>query len=532
MIFSFENYELDAASFALRKDGEPCAIEPKAFDLLRLLVENHDRLVSKDEIQEKVWQGRIVSEATVASCVNTARRAVGDTGKEQRLIQTVPRRGFRFVGSVETERGSHAGASEDSPAVISDNAEPVAPHHDAAASGEAPERPSIAVLPFENLSGDREQEYFADGIAEDLTTALSRFRWFFVIARNSSFSYKGTSADVRRVAEDLNVRYVLEGSVRKGDTRVRIAVQLVDALTGRHLWADRYDRELSDIFAVQDEITQKIAAIIAPTIERSEYQRIVSVPPNNLAAWEYCLKGNALIYEMSKAAILGARKMFGQAIELDPTYSRAYSGLAFTYSIGLRFLGDDDRAIGAERLFEAAQSAVALDESDSKARTAMALAYMYATPPQSAFAVAEAKEAIALNPDDPQANSVLGVALALSDTQYEAGIPWIEKAVTINPLDPINHLYLSQLALAHLCAKKYEYAVKVAEEALRRKHGFIESHVALAAALGYLGRSDEAKNALGTFQDIAAEFVEEHLVFADEVKKKVLVGLRKANALK
>ena len=529
MIYCFENCELDTTLFELRKEGEALSIEPKAFDLLRFLVENRDRLVSKDELLDAVWDGRIVSEATVGSCVNAARKAIGDSGKEQRFIQTLPRRGFRFVGAVDVKADPSDANAADKPAPT-DPADGLSNRE--IGPGRRPEgtmdRPSIAVLPFDNLSDDTQQDYFADGLAEDIITALSQFRWFFVMARNSSFSYKGETRDFRRIAEELDVEYMVEGSVRKDADRVRVSVKLVDARTGRHLWADRYDRELSDIFRIQDEITQRIAATIAPTIERSEVQRIATAAPANLAAWEYCLKGNAFLYEMRDTSILEARRMFSLAIETDPGYSRAYSGLAFTYSIGLRFFGETDRTAGTERLIEAAKRAVELDVADSKAHVVMALAYMYALPPQPTFAVAAAREAIALNPDDPQANSVLGVALSLSAARFEEGISWIEKAVAINPRDPINHLYLSQLSLAYLCAGRIERSVEIAEEALRRKHGFIESHLALASALGHLNRAEDARNAIADFRDTAASFVNEHLVFAADVKEQVLAGLAKA----
>ena len=231
---------------------------------------------------------------------------------------------------------------------------------------------------------------------------------------------------------------------------------------------------------------------------------------------------------MTAEAMLNAREAFASAIGLDPNYSRARSGKALTYSLGLRFLGEADRENGVHNLMAEARKAVELDDADSKAHVTLALAYMYTTPSQSSFAVAEANDAVALNPDDPQANSVLGVALALSANQFDDGALWIEKAVTINPLDPINHIYLSQLALAHLCAERYEKAVEVAEEAIRRRPGFIESHIALASACGYRGRYDDARTAIGEFEDVAQGFVRQHLVFSQDVKAHIILGLDRA----
>ena len=227
------------------------------FDVLVYLIQHRDRVVSRDDLLAGVWGGRIVSESTLSSRVNAARSAIGDSGDQQQLIRTIARKGFRFVGEVQ-ERHGPATASVAGPIPVRRDASPAAAT--APGSPELPDKPSIAVLPFTNMSGDPEQEYFSDGITEDIVTALSRLHWFFVIARNSTFAYKGQSIDVRQVGRDLGVRYLLEGSVRKSGQRLRITSQLLDAMTGNHIWSERYDRELTDIFALQDEITASVAA--------------------------------------------------------------------------------------------------------------------------------------------------------------------------------------------------------------------------------------------------------------------------------
>src|SRR5215212_7459983 len=246
MTLSFADYEIDVERRELRRATMAVHVEPQVFDLLVYLVENRDRVVSKDDLIASVWGGRIVSESTLTSRINAARKAVGDSGGEQKLIRTIPRKGLRFVGEVRTEEHVPAPSAEQPQS-------PVLP---------LPDRPAIAVLPFVNMSGEPEQEYFADGISEDIITALSKLRWFFVIARNSSFTYKGKAVDVKRVSQELGVRYVLEGSVRKSGQRIRITAQLIDAATGNHLWAERYDRDIADIFAVQDEITERVVSAI------------------------------------------------------------------------------------------------------------------------------------------------------------------------------------------------------------------------------------------------------------------------------
>src|ERR1700722_10565484 len=266
----------------LSRDRRGVPVEPQVFDLLVYLLENRDRVVSRDDLLDKIWGGRIVSDSTLTSRINAARKAIGDSGSGQKLIRTVPRKGFRFVGSVDAQLIS--ASAEDTAAATSD-------HVGASQLGlPQPDGPAIAVLPFTNMSGDREQEYFSDGISEDIITALSKLRWFFVIARNSSFVYKGKAVHLKQVAEELGVRYVVEGSVRRDGDLVRITAQLNDTTTGSHIWADHYDRDLTDVFAVQDEITDAIVATIEPKIYVAENFRARRKPPNSLDAWDLVMR--------------------------------------------------------------------------------------------------------------------------------------------------------------------------------------------------------------------------------------------------
>jgi TolB-like protein len=262
MQFIFEKYSLDTERRELCRDGVQVAMQPQVFDLLVHLVRNRNRVLSKDDLISVVWNGRIVSDSALTSRVNAARTALEDSGEAQRLIRTIPRKGFRFVGEVQEQSRS---------AAASDGRQP---HQQAfQPDSPTPDRPAIAVLAFENMSGDAEQEYFCDGLSEDLLTALSKVKWFFVIARNSSFSYKGRAVHIARIAEELSVRYVVEGSVRKEGDCVRITAQLNDVATGSHVWAERYDRHLTDVFAVQDEITNAIVAAIELRCRRERRSR-------------------------------------------------------------------------------------------------------------------------------------------------------------------------------------------------------------------------------------------------------------------
>jgi TolB-like protein len=243
----FADFEIDVARRELRRAGAIVHLEPQVFDLLVHLVRNRDRIVSKDELIDAIWQGRIVSEAALSSRVSAARRALGDSGNDQTLIRTLHKHGFRFVGDVD----------EDGPA------------------------PAAA-----NMSRDPDQEYFADGLTEDIITGLSRQRWFFVIARNSSFTYKGRAVDIRQVGRDLGVRYVLEGSVRRIGNKVRITGQLSDAMTGTDLWAERFEGTLDDIFELQDQMAGSVVGAIAPQLERAEIERAKRKPTESLDAYD------------------------------------------------------------------------------------------------------------------------------------------------------------------------------------------------------------------------------------------------------
>ena len=313
MHFVFGDCVLDPDRRELTRRSEVVSVGPKVFDLLVHLVRNRERVVSKDDLLQAVWDGRIVSESTLTSHINAVRKAIGDSGEEQRLIRTLARKGFRFIGAVEEIQSSDEVKSP-----------PIGFAKPDATSAQAlalPDKPSIAVLPFLNLSGDPEQEYFADGVVEDIISALSHIRWLFVIARNSSFTYKGRAVDVKQVGRELGVRYVLEGSVRNAANRVRITGQLIDATTAAHLWADRFEGTLDDIFALQDQITASVVGAIAPQLERAEIERAKRKPTESLDAYDYYLRGRTHLNQGTREAIGEGLPLFYKAIELDPDFA-------------------------------------------------------------------------------------------------------------------------------------------------------------------------------------------------------------------
>jgi TolB-like protein len=317
--YFFEDFAFDTDRRELHCGAEVVSIAPQVFDLLDYLIRNRDRVVSKDDLIKAVWNGRIISDAALTTRLNAVRSAIGDTGEKQRLIKTLPRKGFRFIGQVREEGGKSKAVPD-----IRVEVKKV--------TLALPDKPSIAVLPFENMSGDPEQDYFADGIVEEITTALSHFRQLFVIARNSSFTCKGRAVDVKQVGRELGVRYVLEGSVRKAEKRVRITGQLVDTSTGAHLWAERFDGTLGDIFALQDQMTESVVGAIAPVVEKAEIERVKRKPTDSLDAYSLYLRGLADFYPYSNPqANHAALRLFNSAIELDPEFASAYGRAAVCY---------------------------------------------------------------------------------------------------------------------------------------------------------------------------------------------------------
>jgi adenylate cyclase len=366
------------------------------------------------------------------------------------------------------------------------------------------EKPALAVLPFENLSGDPEQAYFADGLTEDIITALSLWRSFPVIARNSTFVYKGESVNIQEVGQALGARYVLEGSVRKSGDRVRVTAQLIDADTGHHVWAERFDRQFEDIFDLQDDLTQKIAAIVAPELERVGHNRVTLNQPQNLDAWSLVQRGLALSEEFTKEANSRSREMFGEALKLDRTYSRAYSGLALTYARALMSGYEASREAAADKALEAARQAVAFDSSDSLAHTVLGIALTWAE--RRDDAILSLRRAVELNPSHGYARGSLGTLLDLTG-HTEEGISLMEEGLRLNPNAPSMMHINSFLARACLNARQYEKAVEWARKAINAGPKYQNAYYILAVSLAYLDRDEEARAALDRCERIEPGFI-------------------------
>src|SRR3974390_744723 len=344
-------------------------------------------------------------------------------------------------------------------------------------------RPSIAVLPFANMSGDPEQEYFADGISEDIITGLSKLRWFFVIARNSSFTYKGKAVDVKRVSRELGVRYVLEGSVRKGGNRVRITAQLIDAATGNHIWVDRYDGELTDVFALQDEITKKAVAAIEPSLLEAEGIRSQHRPPEDLDAWDMVMRANYQFWRLTRSDSETAIAMLRKAVERYPDYAPAHSMLAFVLLVS-RQVGWISMEQEVNEPAAIAAHAVELDDRDPWAH--LALGYVAFTRRRTDEAVDELQRARDLNPNFAAAHGYLGFAFVLDGRSDEA-ILHGEQAIRMSPHDPQNALFNVGLARAHYLAGRYNEAIVCGRKAMQQRFGLTNGHRIYIASLAQAG---------------------------------------------
>ena len=362
---------------------------------------------------------------------------------------------------------------------------------------QVPDRPSIAVLPFENMSGDPEQEFFADGISEDLITALSRIHWFFVIARNSSFTYKGQAVEVTRVADELGVRYVIEGSVRKSGNRVRISAQLIDATTGHHVWAESYDRDLTDIFELQDEMTQTIAGAVEPELSAAERERAACTPPESLGAWEIYQRGLWHLWSFTEENMTEARRLFQQAHQLDANFATAYSFESYSHYLDtmLGYTETPDESL--ELAYKAAKRALALDDHDPVAYFALGRVCMMQGKHDDS--VAELSRAVELSPSFALAHHGLGFALVLSG-RVEEGAEELDKAIRLSPRDPVLWGTMCFRSIASNLLYQYEEAAQWARRVLiepRAAEGGYWPYAVLASALGNLDQLNEAHEAIG-----------------------------------
>jgi len=480
--FLFADHTLDTDRRELSRGSAPVPVEPQVFDLLVFLVENRDHVVSKGDLIAAVWDGRIVSDSTLTSRINAARKAVGDSGGSQKLIRTIARKGLRFVGAVRTQPDGAETARAPADEVRE------APR----AALPLPDRPAIAVLPFTNMTGDPAQEYFSDGITEDIITALSKLRWFFVIARNSSFIYKGKAVHMKQVAEELGVGYVVEGSVRRGGERVRITAQLNDVATGSHIWAERYDRSLADVFAVQDEITEAIVAAIEPQIYAAENFRAKRKPPDSMDAWDLVMRALSHHWRVTRQDNVVAQALLEKATAIDPNYGQALGVLATSQTFAAH-MGWDDMARLAPIAERAAAAAILADGEDPWAHFALGCVYLFAR--RFDDSLAEFDAALRLNPNFSMAQGYYGLTLAYCGRWQEGDVA-ARRALRLSPRDPLSAVYYGIASYAQFNGRNYSEAMHLAREGIRQRGDFVGAHRVLTAAAGMAGEREVAAAAL------------------------------------
>jgi TolB-like protein len=478
--YFFEEYAFDTDRRELHRGADVVSVAPQVFDLLDYLIRSRERVVSKDDLINAIWNGRVVSDAALTTRLNAARTAIGDSGEEQRLIKTLPRKGFRFVGPVLEAPGA-AGAA------VTDN--PIEPQPTLV----LPDKPSIAILPFTNLSSDPEQDYFADGMVDDITTALSRFKSLFVIARNSSFVYKGKSVDIKQVGRDLGVRYVLEGSVRRAAGKVRIAGQLIDARTGAHLWADRFEGEIEDIFDLQDRVTQQVVGAIAPEIDRAEMERASRRTSGNIDAVTETYRGLPHIYwptnpENNDAAF----QHFKNAIAVDPTFAPAYGGATSCLLWRRSNRWPADIAADDGQLLSFAERVKELNTDDALALSTIGYALFY-NHLDLDTGIELVDRAIRSNPNYASAYRRKGTLQAW-DGGSDAAIANFEHGMRLSPRDPLSFISMIGIAFAHFNACRYGEAADWADKSIRAfPYSYIGGlQVAIACYVG-AGRLEDAQ---------------------------------------
>src|ERR1043165_4281146 len=503
---TFGRYRLEPRS-GLRSGAREVRLTPKALALLSFLAERGGEAVSKDELFAAVWAEATVGDAALVTCIQELRNALRDDARHPRYIETLHRRGYRFIAKLQAAKA----AADQAPALP------------------LPDRPSIAVLPFTNMSGETEQDYFADGISEDLITGLARIRWLFVIARNSSFVYKRRPVDVKQVSRELGVRYVLEGSVRRAGPRLRVNAQLIEATTGVHHWAERYDRQVGDVLAVQDEITQSVVGAIAPRLLEAEGLRAFARSPDDLGAWELVARAQTYVWRLTRADNELATAALEQAVAAYPDYApaRGLLGLCLVFAAHNGWVDRErGRRVGREHCLRAA----ALDDCDLWGQ--IALGYSSMMERRTAESLAAFRRGVNLNPNSAAAHSYLSHGLAFAGQDAEA-IGEADEAIRLSPVDPEMAFFFGGKAVAHYTAGRYAEALKWSSDLVQLRPGFRGAQRMRCASLAQVGRIDEARALLDDIRSehpqISIAGVRENGPYQTaELMERFLEGMQKA----
>ncbi|MDA9427140.1 winged helix-turn-helix domain-containing tetratricopeptide repeat protein [Bradyrhizobium sp. CCBAU 53380] len=467
--FTFGPFVLDRRRGRLLREGRPVAVSSKGLRLLEALLGSPGQALTKTELMQAAWGDTAIEESNLSVQIAALRKQLGPISEGGDWITTVPRVGYRFVGLPATEP-------------MESTAEPKALS--------AEHRPWIAVLPFTNLSGEREQEYLADGITEDIITALTRFRWLFVVARNSSFAYKDRSLDAKQIAQELGVEYLIEGSVRKSGQRMRISAQLVEARSRRHIWAERYDLELTDVFAVQDEIAERVAGAIEPELLKTEGAQAAARHTGNMTAWDIVRRGTWHFHQVTRENHHKARELFRQAAKLDRELPEGHLWLGRVNAGLVAYGWSDNRVADLREGTEAALKAVQLDERNPYAHYSLAIISAYAD--QLEQSISAARKAIEISPSFALGHLILGTALLFNGSATEAISP-LEYGLRLSRHDPQGFAWFNMLALARLFSGRPEAALEAAARALQVRPNWPTSLEVLVCCCGTLEKWDEAR---------------------------------------
>ena len=503
----FADCVIDVAGFSLRRNGEVCELEPQVLELLLFLARNPDRLITKDDLIQHVWHGRIVSDTTITSRIKSARQAIGDDGTQQKLIRTVHGRGVRFIAAVRTElpgaNTSNSGART--------SGEMLARASEAAADTIVKRNwPAIAVLPFANLGGDDDQDYFADGVTEDIITDLSRFRELRVVARDSCFQHRtptlrNGAADLQLVGRALNADYVVTGSIRRRGSKLRLSAQLTQTDSGNQVWAERFDRGAEDVFAMADELVRTIVATLVGRVRSTGSALARRKPPANLAAYECVLRGHAAQAQIGdKAQEAAARRFFEQALALDPEYPRAHAGLSVVLLCEWFRVSDPAEAL-LEAALEHAEKSVAIDPEDYECQEALGWILLHCK--QFELSEQHYRRVIELNPNSPAELAAMGAACSFLGRPDE-GIQWFELARRIDPYFDASW-YWNLLGAAYFNARRYDDAIKALEHVANAAN-WVKAYAAASCAMA--GRADCARRIAKSLASEAPHFCAEAIL--------------------
>jgi TolB-like protein/Flp pilus assembly protein TadD len=484
--FAFGPFVLDIERGCLLRGGRPVAVGYKGLSLLQALLQGRGQVVSKTALMQAAWQEAAVEENNLSVQIAALRKLLGPQADGSDWIATVPRVGYRFAGSLEDLDGA-TGKNAVRSAGQADHAE----------------RPSIVVLPLVNSSEEQGQDYLADGITDDIITALTRFRWFRVIGRGSSFAYKGQSTDIKRIARELDIRYALEGSVRRSGQRVRVSVQLVEAATAIQIWAERYDMELTEAFAVQDAIAERVAGAIEPELLKTESLPAATRHSGNVTAWDLVRQGTWHFHRVERESHLRARELFRKACTFDPGLAEAHLWLA-RVSAGISAYGWSDQPdADIKEGLDAALKAVQLDEKNPYAHYALAICSAIANAPEQAVLAAE--KAIEISPSFALGHLVLGMGHLFRGNASDAIGPF-ERGLTLNPYDPQNFVWYNLEALAYLFADRPENALAAAVKGRKIRPAWRPIYETLACCYVTLGRLEEASPCVGQMRQLAPAY--------------------------